>query len=117
MENTTIKILLIAVLIALIGMAKYRVVWTEWDPPKTNTDGTPLIDLAGYNIYISPVPSPTPGGDQLIFRLPIIKIGSEYTRWPLWVAIGDQYAVQISAYNSIGVESQLTQPVYIKGRP
>jgi hypothetical protein len=26
-----------------------------WDPPTNNTDGTPLTDLAGYNVYYSSV--------------------------------------------------------------
>jgi len=28
----------------------------EWTAPTTNTDGTPLMDLAGYNIYVGNAP-------------------------------------------------------------
>lgn len=57
------KITLILFILYLIGISspayscnplpciKAKEVSLTWDPPTTNTDGTPLTDLAGYKIY------------------------------------------------------------------
>lgn len=121
MGNTTIKIILIAVLIALIGMQRAQVVWTEWKAPTTNTDGTPLTDLAGYRIYISaPHASPTPSGIYKVIRdyknTPIMTIGPEHTKWPFIVDRYDAYQVQISAFNSRGKESSKTPLIFMIGK-
>ena len=108
------KLVIVLACLLLLATVRFRVVWTEWTPPTTNTDGSPLTDLSGYNVYVWPLPSPTPG-DQLIVKFPIFQLAPQYTRWPFWVGIGDSYAVQISAFNSIGVESAKTPKILITG--
>lgn len=73
----------------------------SWDPPTTNTDGSPLTDLAGYKIYYGTAPGnysevvdvSNPGMTSYIIEnlLP-----------------GDWYFA-MTAYNASGVESSLTQ--------
>ncbi len=121
MAHTTIKILLIAALFALIGMQRAQVVWTEWAAPTTNTDGTPLTDLAGYKIYIvSPQASPTPVGIYKVIKdyknTPILTIGPEHTKWPFIVDRYEAYQVQISAFNSRGKESSKTPLIFMVGK-
>jgi hypothetical protein len=96
-------------------MVQARVVWTEWTAPTKNTDGTPLTDLAGYNIYISiPVPSQTPSG---ISNHPVLTVDPKYTKWPFWIGINDAYYVEVSAVNKAGRESSKTQRILIKANP
>lgn len=102
-------------------MERARVVWTEWKAPTTNTDGSPLTDLAGYRFYISaPHPSPTPSGIYKVIGMysntPILTIGPEHTKWPFMVGRYDSYQVQISAVNSRGKESKKTPLVLIIGK-
>ncbi len=35
------------------GIAQAASITTTWDAPTTNTDGTPLTDLAGYRVFVS----------------------------------------------------------------
>jgi hypothetical protein len=114
--NIVIRILLLlAVTLATLGMVRAKVVWTEWTAPTKNTDGTPLTDLAGYNIYISiPAPSSTPTG---ISNHPLLTVEPTYTKWPFWIGINDAYYVEISAVNKQGVESAKTNRILIKGEP
>lgn len=97
-------------------MANFDVVWTEWTPPTKNSDGSPLTDLAGYNVYIWPYPSPTPGQNVLIVKYPIFKLGPQYTKWPFWVRINESYTISISAFNTIGYESTQTPRIIITGK-
>ena len=79
----------------------------SWTAPTTNTDGTPLTDLASYRLYygassspcpgssFAPVPSPMPNpgpGQTLSYRL------SE-------LATGTLYNVAVSAVDAVGNES------------
>lgn len=96
-------------------MVKARVIWTEWKAPTTNTDGTPINDIAGYKLYISiPRPSETPSG---ISNLPVVTIDPSYTKWPFWIGINDAYYVQLSTVNKAGRESVKTPRVLIKANP
>jgi len=116
MGNITIRAAIVALLlVSTLGMVRAKIVWTEWSPSTTNTDGSPLTDLAGYNIYISvPQPSSTPTGPA--WNYPVVTVDPSYTKWPFWVGIHDDYYVQISAINSAGRESAKTPKVLISGR-
>lgn len=115
------KLVIVLACLLLLGMYRAKVVWTEWIAPTKNTDGTPLTDLAGYNIYISsPVPSPSPytlnGVIAMYQNMPIMTIGPEHTKWPFILGRYDSYLVQISAVNKRGKESKKTQLVLITGK-
>src|SRR6266511_1811094 len=83
--------LLAAVL--LVGPAESGVLDASWTAPTTNTDGSPLTDLASYRIYYGAVnptcpgpsffevasPTPSPPADQtLTFRLTGLFTGLLY---------------------------------------
>lgn len=109
------KLVALLACILLLGMVKARVIWTEWKAPTTNTDGSALTDIAGYNIYISiPAPSQTP---TTISNHPVLTVEPTYTKWPFWIGINDAYYVQISTVNKAGRESVKTPRVLIKGSP
>jgi hypothetical protein len=48
MKHTILAILIILALAASAGAANFTL---TWDAPTTNTDGSPLTDLAGYRLY------------------------------------------------------------------
>lgn len=55
------KIILIVLFICLlVGTAMGASVTLSWTAPVTNTDGSALIDLAGYNVYSSTTGSAGP---------------------------------------------------------
>ncbi len=84
-----------------------------WDAPTTNTDGTPLTDLAIYRVYFgtssapclgssfqevtSPTLSPTPG-DSLVLRLGGLTPGTKYF-------------VQVTALDTLWRESDCSNKV------
>ncbi len=51
MKNSRLFILLVAVFCFFGTTALAATATLTWTAPATNTDGTPLIDLAGYNVY------------------------------------------------------------------
>lgn len=55
-----ISVLLAASALALAAEAQTPTftVTLTWTPPTTHTDGSPLLDLAGYTLYYSSVPRP-----------------------------------------------------------
>ncbi len=46
-------VLLLILAVALAGPAMAATATLTWTAPTTNTDGTPLTDLAGYKVYVS----------------------------------------------------------------
>ena len=73
-----------------------------WDPPATNTDGTPLTDLAGYEIYYGP----TPGN-----YTNTLDVGNVTTSVVNNLTDGSTYYFAVTAYNSAGVESGFSNEV------
>ena len=73
-----------------------------WDPPTTNTDGTPLTDLAGYKIYYGP----TSGS-----YTNTLDVGNVTTSVVNNLTDGLTYYFTVSAYNSAGVESSFSNEV------
>jgi cytoskeletal protein RodZ len=78
----------------------------NWTPPTQNTDGSPLTDLIGYRIhygnqsqsYTSTVSVDNPGiATYVVQNLP-----------------AGQYYFAVTAYNSAGLESQLSDEVSAK---
>ena len=72
----------------------------SWTPPTENTDGTALIDLAGYNIYYGKSRGSYP--NRIRIDNPSI---STYVVDNL---LPDTYYVVATSFNSLGVESQFS---------
>src|ERR1700690_2896019 len=74
----------------------------DWDAPTTNTDGTPLTDLAGYKIYYGP----TPGNYTTA-----LDVGNVRTFAVNNLTEGLTYYFSVAAYNSARVESSFSNEV------
>src|SRR5882672_10152977 len=51
-----------AAMILTAGPARAGVLDASWTAPTTNTDGSPLTDLASYRVYYGAATGPCPGG-------------------------------------------------------
>jgi hypothetical protein len=113
-EFTRVVALLGAVfeaLVILVGCAareaREGVLLASWMPPTTNTDGSPLMDLASYRIYFNTVGSPCPGGLSVtvkataVGRTPDGRVSVILSSF----VIGQIYHVAVTAVNSRGVAS------------
>jgi len=78
----------------------------SWQAPTTNTDGTPLIDLVGYRVYVAPS-SPACGGPSFIYvTSPVAAPSGSQTVSSLAPGLaGTTYAVAVTAINASHVES------------
>lgn len=79
------------------------VVTLSWDAPTTNTDGTPLTDLAGYKVYCGQAAgvydSPLDAGNVLSYRV------SDS------LAVDGTYFCAATAYDTSGNESTYSNEV------
>ena len=79
----------------------------SWTPPAENTNNTVLDDLAGYRIYYGTSP------DNLSF---LIDIGSNLSSFVIEndqrLLTGTRYYFAITAYNSLQVESDMSNIVH-----
>jgi hypothetical protein len=66
-------------------------------PPSTNTDGSPLTDLAGYTIYLSTI-----AGQQTIDDPTGNTLANTYT---VPCQSGLDYTVDMTAYNALSIAS------------
>ena len=76
----------------------------SWSKPTTNTDGTPLSDLAGYRIYYGRLP------DAPSEKLDVANPGTT-SATIAGLASGTWY-FSIASYTTAGVESERTKPVW-----
>jgi hypothetical protein len=67
----------------------------SWNAPTTNTDGTPLTDLAGYKVHMG-----TSSGNYTT----VVDIGNVTTYTVSNLAPGTYYFV-VTAYDSSNIES------------
>jgi uncharacterized protein YjdB len=70
----------------------------SWNAPTTNTDGTPLTDLAGYKLYMG-----TSSGNYTT----VVNIGNVTTYTLSNLAPGTYYFV-VTAYDSSSLESSFS---------
>jgi hypothetical protein len=74
-----------------------------WQPPTQNSNGTPITDLAGYNIHYGTVSSD---------YSQVVKIGNAgLSRYVVDNLAKGTYYFAITAYNSKGLESELSGEV------
>ena len=81
---------------AATGVAPTQINLT-WIPPTTNTDGSTLIDLAGYNIYRSTTSGFTPGTSNLLASIGLAREYSDQT-----VSFGTTYYYHIRPVDKTG---------------
>lgn len=74
-----------------------------WEPPTENTDGSPLLDLAGYRIYYGPQ------SERYDHELHIDNPG--VTDYVVEQLSPGTYFVAVTSLNSVGVESVYSEEV------
>jgi hypothetical protein len=86
--------------------------------PTTNTDGSPLTDVASYRVYYGTTDAPCPGGRVIVAAAPKVPLppdqplGVRLTR----LTVGKLYYVAVTAVNSRGIESNCTSTVSAPAR-
>jgi hypothetical protein len=88
-----------------VGTVVHGSLTVSWIPPSSNTDSTPLLDLAGFNLYYGresnrrehTVVIDNPGATSYTFRK---------------IAPGTYY-LATTAYNSVGVESSFSNEIVV----
>ncbi len=73
-----------------------------WDPPRTNADGTPLTDLAGFKVYY---------GTSSRNYTSSLDVGNVTTRTVTNLADGPTYYFAVTAYDAMRNESSLSNEV------
>jgi hypothetical protein len=68
----------------------------QWNPPVTNTDGTPLTDLAGFKVYYGTVSG--------VYSL-VVDVGNSTSTEISNLQAGGTYYFAVTAYNLAGNES------------
>src|SRR5262245_6971570 len=78
-----------------------------WTAPTTNTDGSPLTDLAFYRLYYGPSTSPCPGSDSVQVAAPAPTPGPNQTMSYRLTGLttGTLYNVAVTAVDSVGLQS------------
>jgi hypothetical protein len=74
-----------------------------WNPPTANTDESPLLDLAGFNIYWGTEP------DNLNDSVTVPEPGA--TNYVIEDLAAGTYYFAVSAFNTEMIESELSQAV------
>jgi len=74
-----------------------------WNAPTTHTDGTPATDLAGYALYWQA----STGGTQRV------DVGKQTTYTLTGLTGGTTYTVAVTAYNTAGLESSVSNAVTV----
>ncbi|PYM93328.1 MAG: hypothetical protein DME04_12340, partial [Candidatus Rokuibacteriota bacterium] len=79
----------------------------SWTAPTTNTDGSPLTDLASYKIYYAPSPAPCPGSPFVSVVSPTSSPApNQNVNLRLsGLATGTLYYVSVSAVDTAGNQS------------
>ena len=78
----------------------------SWSAPTTNSDGSPLTDLASYRVYYGPATA-CPGGASLQVASPMTSPGPDQTESVrlMGLTTGALYNVSVTAVNTSGDES------------
>jgi hypothetical protein len=79
----------------------------SWVAPTTNTDGSPLTDLASYRLYFGTASAPCPGSAffQVASPTPSPQINDTIMYGVTGLLAGARYFAAVTAVNSSGLES------------
>src|SRR5439155_10396239 len=96
-----------AALILAAEQARAGVLDASWTAPTTNTDGSPLTDLASYKVYYEPATGPCPGGAffQVISLTTSPAPGTAVSFRLKGLTSGSLYFVSVTAVDLSGSES------------
>lgn len=105
----------------VLGLKAGQSAFLAWDPPSTNTDGTPCDDIAGYRAAISPPDADLNGlGPFDDITMATIPDGAttemQLTSFLAGRPAGD-YRLWVLAYDDAGNESQWSDPLLITYDP
>jgi hypothetical protein len=102
-----------AVAVAMVvGQGESGVLDAFWTAPTTNTDGTPLTDLAWYRVYYGTSASPCPAGafvqipSSTSSPPPGLSAGVRLTN----LTTGTLYSVSVAAVDASGGQSACSAP-------
>ena len=89
------------------GSVVYGVLDAAWTAPTTNTDGSPLTDLASYRVYYSNTPPPCPDGPFLTVASSTARPTSNQrvSATLAGLTMGQLYYVAVTAVNLRGAAS------------
>lgn len=107
--------LVLILFFCITSSANALVVMPEWEGPTTNTDGTPLTDLAGYKIYWGTVSGgPYPNSMIATRCLACASPGLVITDYEcMALQPGITYYFVVVAFNTDGVESDPSNEIFI----
>src|SRR5262245_16471587 len=90
-----------------VSLSAAGILDATWTAPITNTDGTPLTDLAFYRVYYGPSTSPCPGSASVQVAAPTSTPGLNQTMSYRLTGLtaGTPYNVAVTAVDSVGMQS------------
>src|SRR5262245_33884072 len=102
-----VLLLLSGVLIATMSPAAAGILDATWTAPTTNTDGSPLTDLASYRVYYGSGASPCPGSTFISVASPTPSpVSNQTVSFRLsGLVTGTTYSVAVTAIDTSGNES------------
>ncbi len=96
---------MVVAFVMLSGTAMAQSTTLGWDPPTTNTDGSPLTDLAGFKVFY---------GESSRAYIDSIDVGNVLTaQWELGNQSGKTLYFTVTAYNTSGVESPYGPEIFM----
>jgi hypothetical protein len=103
---TLIMVLVMVVFACAAPTLQVTPVGVTWTTPTTNTDLTPLTDLAGYKVYWTVGP-----GEFVDVQSMDVKNVNSVEMSVLGLSTGVEYCISVTAYNSILYESGYSNTV------
>ena len=103
----------VVLMLVLVGSASGGALDVSWIAPTTNTDGSPLMDLAAYRVYYgtSSTPCPTGAKIQLASPTPTPPANQALATTLTDLMAGTRYYVSTTAVDANGNESPCVTPV------
>src|SRR5467141_4062199 len=94
-------------ILLVAGLGEAGVLDASWTAPTTNTDGSPLTDLASYRLYYGPATAPCPGPTFFPVTSPTSSPapGTTVSYRLSGLTTGAQYYVSVTAVDTAGNES------------
>src|SRR5438128_7124424 len=101
-----------AAAVLLVGPAESGVLDASWMAPTTNTDGSPLTDLASYRVYYGASSAPCPGA--FFFQVASSTLSPPPNQTVTFrltgLSTGTLYNVSVTAMDTSGNESACSTP-------